>query len=56
MKFTEPRFFAGSDVAARRLVEIANDRAGAGRPHLHRAVNAPFLKARLQSWRVPGSP
>ena len=46
MKFIEPRSFADPDLAARKIVEIANvvEPAQDGRIYIER-VNAPFLAA-----------
>ena len=46
MKFVEPSIFADLDVAARKLVEIANavEAAQDGRIYIER-VNGPFLEA-----------
>ena len=43
MKFVEPRLFANLDIAARKLVEIANgvEAVQDGRIYIER-VNAPF--------------
>ena len=46
MKFVEPRPFANPDLAASKLVEIANsiEAVQDGRIHIER-INAPFLAA-----------
>jgi hypothetical protein len=46
MNFVEPRPFADSDIAARKLIEIANgvEAVQDGRIYIER-VNAPFLPA-----------
>jgi hypothetical protein len=46
MKFAASRPFANADIAARKLIEIANDVEAVqdGRIYIER-VNAPFLKA-----------
>jgi hypothetical protein len=48
MKFVTPSPFADPDLAARKLVEIANaSRPSAGWAHYIECVNAPFLAATL---------
>ena len=55
MKFVEPRPFADPDIAARKLVEIANgvEAVQDGRIYIER-VNAPFLAAAAKIF-APGS-
>jgi hypothetical protein len=45
MKFVEKRPFANPDLAARKLVEIANDVETVQLPHYIERVNASFLVA-----------
>ena len=56
MKFVETHPFANPDIAARKLVEIANgiEAAQDGRIYIER-VNAPFLAAAARI-SAPGSP
>ena len=52
MKYTTPRPWADPEVAARKLLEIANatEAVQDGRIHIEK-INGPFL---IQSWRQPG--
>ncbi len=47
MKFTEPRLFANSDVAARKIVKLANAVEAMQDGHIHIGkINAPFRRLR----------
>jgi hypothetical protein len=58
MKFIEPRPFADSDVAARKLMELANgiERVQDGRIHIEK-INEPCSRARQRNtWQVLSVP